>query len=168
MEDSLKTTYNLRSRIFYGFILAVSDLIFLALSCFLAYYIRFYSDAFGKATYNISYGYVIYSIVIIISIIIILFLFRLYDLKYIYRGPVFYPKAILSVFLSTVIIYYLARFISGLYFSRLYVGLLFTFGVILLFISRFVIGVFTKRIFKIIGFPYECLVVGVVDNLKIF
>ena len=86
----------------------------------------------------------------------------------IYRGPVFYPKAILSVFLSTVIIYYLARFISGLYFSRLYVGLLFTFGVILLFISRFVIGVFTKRIFKIIGFPYECLVVGVVDNLKIF
>jgi len=168
MEDSLKTIYNLRSRIFYGFILAVSDLIFLALSCFISYYIRFFSDAFGKATYSINYEYVVYSIVIIISIIIILFLFRLYDLKYIYRGPVFYPKAILSVFLSTVIIYYLARFISGLYFSRLYVGLLFTFGVILLFISRFVIGVATKRIFKIIGIPYESLVVGVVDNLKIF
>ncbi|MBM3702231.1 MAG: sugar transferase [Actinobacteria bacterium] len=167
MEDSLKTTYNLRSRIFYGFILAVSDLIFLALSCFLAYYIRFFSDVIGKATYNISYGYVIYSIVIIISIIIILFLFRLYDLKCIYRGPVFYPKAILSVFLSTVIIYYLARFISGLYFSRLYVGLLFAFGVILLFISRFVIGVFTKRIFRAIGIPYDDLVVGIVDNLKI-
>ncbi len=168
MESSLKTTYNLRSRIFYGFILALNDLIFLALSCFLAYYIRFFSDAFGKATYSINYRYVVYSIVIIISIIIILFLFRLYDLKYIYRGPVFYPKAILSVFLSTVIIYYLARFISGLYFSRLYVGLLFTFGVILLFISRFIIGVATKRIFRIIGIPYESLVVGVVDNLKIF
>ena len=134
MENSLKTTYNLRSRIFYGFILAVNDLIFLALSCFLAYYIRFFSDAFGKATYNISYGYVIYSIVIIISIIIVLFLFRLYDLKYIYKGPVFYLKAILSVFLGTITIYYLARFISGLHFSRLYVGLLFAFGAILLFI----------------------------------
>jgi exopolysaccharide biosynthesis polyprenyl glycosylphosphotransferase len=74
----------------------------------------------------------------------------------------------LSVFLGTIIIYYLARFISGLYFSRLYVGLLFAFGVILLFISRFVIGVATKRIFKIIGIPYDGLVVGVVDNLKIF
>lgn len=168
MEDSLKTTYNLRSRIFYGFILAVSDLIFLALSCFLAYYIRFFSDVIGKATYNISYGYVIYSIVIITSIVIILFLFRLYDLNYVYKGFIFYPRAILSIFLSTIIVYYLARFISGLYFSRLYIGLLFSFGVILLFISRFVIGVFTKRIFKIIGFPYECLVVGVVDNLKIF
>src|SRR3989304_8737207 len=154
MKSSLKTTYKLRSRIFYGFILAVSDLIFLALGCFISYYIRFFSDAFGKATYSINYGYVVYSIVIIISIIIILFLFRLYDLKYIYKGPVFYLKAILSVFLSTVIIYYLARFISGLYFSRLYVGLLFTFGVILLFISRFVIGVATKRIFRIIGIPY--------------
>ncbi len=168
MEGSLKITYSLRSRIFYGFLLAVSDLIFLALSCFISYYIRFFSDAFGKATYSISSSYVIYSIVIIISIIIILLLFRLYDLKHIYKGPVFYPKAILSVFLVTIIIYYLARFISGLYFSRLYVGLLFAFGVILLFISRFIIGVATKRIFKIIGIPYDGLVVGVVDNLKIF
>ena len=168
MESSLKTTYNLRTRIFYGFILAVNDFIFLALSCFLAYYIRFFSDAFGKATYSINYGYVVYSIVIIISIIIVLFLFRLYDLNYVYKGFIFYPKAILSVFLSTIIVYYLARFISGLYFSRLYVGLLFAFGVILLFISRFVIGVATKRIFKIIGFPYDGLVVGIVDNLKIF
>ncbi len=168
MEGSLKITYSLRSRIFYGSLLAVSDLIFLALSCFISYYIRFFSDAFGKATYSISSSYVIYSIVIIISIIIILLLFRLYDLKHIYKGPVFYPKAILSVFLGTIIIYYLARFISGLYFSRLYVGLLFAFGVILLFISRFVIGVATKRIFKKIGIPYDELVVGVVDNLKIF
>ena len=169
MESSSKTTYKLRSRIFYGFILAVNDFIFLALSCFLAYYIRFFLDAFGKATYSINYKYVVYSIVIIISIIIILFLFRLYDLKYIYKGPVFYPtKAIVSVFLGTIIIYYLARFISSLYFSRLYIGLLFTFGVILLFISRFVIDVATKRIFKIIGIPYESLVVRVVDNLKIF
>lgn len=168
MEDSLKTTYSLKSRIFYGFLLAVSDLIFLALSCFISYYIRFFSDAFGKATYSISSSYVIYSIVIIISIIIILFLFRLYDLKYIYKGPTFYPKAILSVFLGTIIIYYLARFISGLYFSRLYVGLLFAFGVILLFISRFIIGVAAKRIFKKIGIPYDGLVVGVIDNLKFF
>ena len=168
MESSLKITYSLRSRIFYGLLLAVSDLVFLALGCFISYYIRFFSDAFGKATYNISYGYVIYSIVIIISIIIVLFLFRLYDLNYVYKGFIFYPKAILSIFLSTIIVYYLARFISGLYFSRLYVGLLFAFGVILLFISRFVIGVATKRIFKIIGFPYEGLVVGIVDNLKIF
>lgn len=168
MEGSLKITYSLRSRIFYGFLLAVSDLIFLALSCFISYYIRFFSDAFGKATYSISSNYVIYSIVIIISIIIILLLFRLYDLKHIYKGLIFYPKAILSVFLGTIIVYYLARFISGLYFSRLYVGLLFAFGVILLFISRFVIGVATKRIFKKIGIPYDGLVVGVVDNLKIF
>ncbi|TET09631.1 MAG: sugar transferase [Candidatus Atribacteria bacterium] len=168
MEGSLKKTYSLKSRIFYGFLLAVSDLIFLALSCFISYYIRFFSDAFGKATYSISSSYVIYSIVIIISIIIILLLFRLYDLKHIYKGPIFYPKAILSVFLGTIIVYYLARFISGLYFSRLYVGLLFAFGVILLFISRFIIGVATKRIFKIIGIPYDGLVVGVVDNLKIF
>ena len=168
MESSLKTTYKLRSRIFYGFILAVNDLIFLALSCFLAYYIRFFTDAFGKATYSINYGYVVYSIVIITLIIIILFLFRLYDLRYIHKGPVFYPKSILSVFLGTIIIYYLARFISSLYFSILYIVLLFIFGVILLFISRFVIGVATKRIFKIIGIPYKNLVVGVIDNLKVF
>lgn len=168
MENSLKATYSLRKRILYGFILAVNDLIFLALSCVLAYYVRFFSNIVGEATYSINYGYVIYSIAIIILIIIILFLFRLYDLKHIYRKPIFYPRAVLAVFIVTIVIYYLARFISGLYFSKLYLGLLFTFAIIFLFISRFIIGVATRSIFKKIGIPYEGLVTGVLDNFKIF
>jgi exopolysaccharide biosynthesis polyprenyl glycosylphosphotransferase len=148
--------------------LAISDLIFLSLGCFLAYYIRFFTNILGEATYNISYDYIVYSIALVILIIIFLFLFRLYDLKYIYKGPVCYPRVVLSVALGVTIIYYLARYISGLYFSRLYIGLVFMFGVILLFSSRFIAGIATKKVFKAIGIPHENLVVGIEDNLKVF
>jgi len=168
MKNLPNPSYSLKARIFYGVILAAVDFILLGISCVMAYYLRFYTDIFGRAPGISTSVYLIYSVAIVASIIIILYLLRAYDLNYIYRSPFFYPKSALSVFLGIIIIYFSARFISGLYFSRLYLGLLFVFGVILIFIARYIIGIFTKKIFKLNGLPYENLAVGIVDNLKVF
>jgi exopolysaccharide biosynthesis polyprenyl glycosylphosphotransferase len=168
MKDPFEAGSRLRGRLLYGTILAANDLILLSLSCFLAYYLRFYTDVFGSAAYSIDYRYVIYSIPIIALIIIILFLLRSYGLKNIYTKIGFYPLTVLAVFISIIAVYLTARLIGDFYFSRLYLGLLFVFAVISVFISRPVIGVFARRISKNNGILYEGTIEGVQNSLKVF
>ncbi len=165
MKTKVKNLYSLRSRFFYGFLLVVNDFIALALSGILSYYLRFYLDYFGIATYSIDREYLVYVLAIAVLLIVILFIFRTYDVKYAYKGFYFYPKSMFSIFLAVIIIYYAARFISGFYFSRFFIGLFFIICIILLFASRFIIGIVTKKIFKVIGLPYKGLDVTIQDFL---
>jgi len=165
VNNKLNQMYRIKNRVFYGFLLVISDFIALTISGILSYYLRFYLDYFGNATYVIDREYLVYILAIALLLIVILFVFKAYDINYAYRGFYFYPKSMFSIFLTVIIIYYAARLISDFYFSRFFIGLFLIISVILLFGSRFLVGIITKKIFKAIGIPYEGLDVNIRDFL---
>ena len=68
--DNPGNRFKNKNKIYYGLELLANDLVFSALSCFLAYYLRFFTKFFGssKPTYLIDNNYILYSIVFIIKI----------------------------------------------------------------------------------------------------
>jgi len=168
MESYLKETLSLKKRIFYGFILVISDLLFLAFSCFLSYYIRFYTRIFtvNELSFSINDEYVFYSLVFILITIFISFIFNLYSIDNVYKTPIYYPAALITTIVATVAIYLSGMKFSNLYLSRIWIGLLFLFSVILLFLSRFIIGVILKKIFKKYGISDYEFVVGIGENIR--
>ena len=162
--------YTIRLKIIYGFLLFIIDLFFLALSCFLAYYLRFYTDIFGtiSTSYSISGQYIFYSIIITGSIIILFTVFKFYSINKIYRDLYYYLKLIILLIVGVVIIYFSAKLIDDFYFSRIWIGLLLVFGVISISVSRFIFGNITRAVFKRSGIPYEGLIISFFDYLKVF
>jgi len=162
--------YTIRLRLIYGFLLFIIDLFFLSLSCFLAYYLRFYTDIFGTipASYSISSRYILYSAVITGFIIILFAVFGLYSINKIYRDLYYYLKLIVLLIAGTVIIYFSARLIGDFYFSRIWIGLFLVFGIISITISRFIFARITRAVFKRSGISYEGLMISLLDYLKVF
>ncbi len=161
--------YTLRLRIIYGFLLFVNDLIFISLSCYLAYYLRFKTNIFGIIEAgNIGDNYLFYSMVFVGLIIVLFIIIRLYSINRIYSNLYYFLSIILIFMVSTIGLYYFARLIDGFYLSRIWMGLTLAFGVIFLIISRFIIGKITKILFKKTGIPHEDLVVDILDYLKVF
>lgn len=169
MSNSQKNIYSLKTKIIFGFILIVNDLFFLALGCFLSYYIRFYTRIFtvNELSFSISDNYVFYSLIFILIIIFISFIFNLYSLNNVYRSPIYYPSLLIATILGTVIIYFSAVVFDNLYFSRIWIGLLFLLSIVLLFLSRFIIGIVSKKVFKRLGIPDEGFVAGVRENIRV-
>ncbi len=162
--------YTVRLKVLYGFLLFIIDLFFLSLSCFLAYYLRFYTDIFGllPTSYSISSQYIFYSIIIIVSIIILFAAFKLYSINKIYRDLYYYLKLIIILIAGAAIIYFSARLIGGFYFSRIWVGLFLMFGVISVIISRFIFARITRAAFKRSGIAHEGLIISFLDYLRVF
>jgi len=75
-----------------------NDIIFLAFSCFLAYYLRFFTKLFGnnKPSYLIDKNYIFYSIIFISAVVIISLAFRLYFWDIIYKKN-YYFKVIIFI-----------------------------------------------------------------------
>jgi len=169
MQDTRKNVYSLKVRVIFGLILIVSDLLFLALSCFLSYYIRFYTGIFGinEISYTINDNYLLYSLIFILIIVFLSFVFNLYSLNNVYKGPIYYPSVLIAAILGTVAIYFLGRVFSGLFFSRIWISLLFVLGAVFLFLSRLLIGIAAKKIFRKAGVPNEEFVAGVGENIKV-
>jgi len=169
MQNSQKQIFSLKTRVFFGFMLVVNDLLIVALSCFLSYYIRFYTRIFtvNELSFTVSDNYIFYSIIFIIIIIFVSFVFNLYSLNNVYRSPVYYPSAIMVTILSTIAIYFSGRIFSDLHFSRIFIALLFVISTLLLFLSRFVIGIIAKKIFRKAGVPDEEFAAGVGENIKV-
>jgi len=169
MQNSQKQIFSLKTRIFFGFMLVVNDLLIVALSCFLSYYIRFYTRIFtvNELSFAVSDNYIFYSIIFIIIIIFVSLAFNLYSLNNVYRSPVYYPAALMTTILSTVVIYFSGRMLSDLYFSRIFIALLFAISTLLLFLSRFIIGVIAKNFFRKTSVPDGEFVAGIGENIKV-
>ena len=169
MQDTRKNIYSLKTRITFGLILIVSDLLFLALSCFFSYYIRFYTRIFGvnELSYTINDKYLLYSLIFILIMVFLSFAFNLYSLNNVYRGPIYYPSVLIAAILGTVAIYFSGRVFSGLSFSRIWISLLFALGAVFLFLSRLLIGIAAKKIFRKAGVPNEEFVAGIGENIKV-
>jgi len=169
MQDTRKNIYSLKTRITFGLILIVSDLLFLALSCFFSYYIRFYTRIFGvnELSYTINDKYLLYSLIFILIMVFLSFAFNLYSLNNVYRGPIYYPSVLIVAILGTVAIYFSGRVFSGLFFSRIWISLLFILGIVFLFLSRFAIGIAAKKIFKGLGIPHSEFAAGISENIRI-
>jgi len=169
MQDTRKNIYSLKTRITFGLMLIVSDSLFLALSCFFSYYIRFYTRIFGvnELSYTINDKYLLYSLIFILIMVFLSFAFNLYSLNNVYRGPIYYPSVLIVAILGTVAIYFSGRVFSGLSFSRIWISLLFALGAVFLFLSRLLIGIAAKKIFKKAGVPNEEFVAGIGENIKV-
>ena len=112
----MKREISARDKIFYGFLLVINDVIFLSLSCFLAYYLRFYTKIFGSQrlpTYSVDNKYIIYSLIFIGIVIAISFLIRLYNFNLIYRDPVYYLKILAPPVLSIISVIIIGRLYEG-------------------------------------------------------
>jgi exopolysaccharide biosynthesis polyprenyl glycosylphosphotransferase len=169
MQDTRKNIYSLKTRITFGLMLIVSDSLFLALSCFFSYYIRFYTRIFGvnELSYTINDKYLLYSLIFILIMVFLSFAFNLYSLNNVYRGPIYYPSVLIVAILGTVAIYFSGRVFSGLFFSRIWISLLFILGIVFLFLSRFAIGIAAKKIFKGLGIPHSEFAAGISENIRI-
>jgi len=165
----MKNFYSLRVKIIFGFVLVLSDLLFLALSSLLSYYIRFYTEVFGinELSYTISDNYLLYSLVFILIVVFISFVFNLYSLNNVYKSPIYYPTALIAIILGTVITYFSGKIFSNLYFSRIWIGLLFLFSIAFLFLSRLIIGIISKKVFKKQGIYDKEFVAGFGENVRV-
>ena len=161
--------YTLRLRVIYGFLLSINDLVFLGLSCYLAYYLRFNTDVFRTvAAGNIGDNYIVYSLVFTALIIVLFTVIRLYNINRIYNNLYYFPLIVLVLASGMVLLYYSARIIDGFYLSRIWVGLVMVFGIILLLISRFIIGKATRILFRKAGISYKDMVVDILDYFRVF
>ncbi len=91
-----KKILSVSGKVFNGFLLAASDIIVSALSCFLAYYLRFFTKVFGrsKPTYLLDNKYIFYSLIFIGVVVLVALLLKLYFWNSIYKEPTYYMKLI--------------------------------------------------------------------------
>jgi exopolysaccharide biosynthesis polyprenyl glycosylphosphotransferase len=165
----MKREIRARDKIFYGFLFVINDIIFLSLSCFLAYYLRFYTKIFGSQrlpTYSVDNKYIIYSLIFIGIVIAISFLIRLYNFNLIYRDPVYYLKILAPPVLSIISVIIIGQLYEGFPFSRLWIATLMVLCLILMFLSRYVIGIITKKVFVRSGTYDIEILAGFNENLK--
>jgi len=167
--EVIKREMSIRAKIFYGFLLVVNDFIFLSISCFLAYYLRFYTKIFGSQripTYTVDNKYVIYSLIFIGIVIAISFLTRLYSFNLIYRDPVYYFKILSPPILSIISIIIIGWLYESIPLSKTWIATLIGLCLILMFFSRYVIGIITKKIFVKSGTYDIEILAGFDENLK--
>ncbi|MBM3706983.1 MAG: sugar transferase [Actinobacteria bacterium] len=163
----LKSKY-LVLKIIYGVILALSDIIFIGLSCFLAYYSRFYTRFFTPSvqSYRLDKSYLFYSLIFLGLILFFSLILKLYNLRIIYRDPFYYLKIFIPPILSVAFVVLAGRLYENFAFSRLWILFLIVFNMFLLFFSRYIIGSLTKRVLRIFGFSNIDIIWVFNDNIK--
>ena len=167
--EVIKREISVRDKIFYGFLLVINDIIFLSLSCFLAYYLRFYTKIFGSLrppTYAVDNKYITYSLIFIGIAIAISFLIRLYSSNLIYRDPVYYLKILTPPVLSIISVIVIGRAYESFPFSKVWIATLIVLSLLLMFSSRYVIGIITKKVFVRSGTYDIEILAGFNENLK--
>ena len=167
--EVIKREINVRDKIFYGFLIVTNDIVFLSLSCFLAYYLRFYTKFFGSRrppTYTVDNKYIIYSLIFIGIVIAISFLIRLYSFNLIYRDPVYYLKILTAPVLSIISVIIISQVYESFILSKIWIATLIALSLLLMFLSRYIIGIITKKVFiKSSNYDIEILA-GFNENLK--
>ncbi|MCL5073640.1 MAG: DUF5009 domain-containing protein [Actinobacteria bacterium] len=167
--NNSETSFKNKNKIYYSFELLVNDLVLSALSCFLAYYLRFFTKFFGtgKPTYLIDNNYILYSIVFISAVVLISLAFRLYFWDNLYKKTNYYLKVAITPVLGLVITLIFGRAYAGFPFSRLWILTLFILSTLLIFFSRLLIGKFTKKYFIKKGISTDGLVFEIAGSSAI-
>lgn len=153
--------------ILYGFILVCSDIIIGGASCFLAYYLRFFTGFFKPAVFiaHQNQQYLYYSLIFIGAILLFYLIFRLYNLRTIYKDPFYYLKIFASPVLGILLIVIIDQSDKSIAFSRLWILFLALLSIVLLFFSRYLIGIVTRKIIKNTDFLGEDVIRGIRGNV---
>lgn len=151
----------------YGFLLAFNDIVFLSFSCFLAYYLRFFTKFFGssKPTYLIDGKYLFYSFIFIAFFIVISAAIRLYNIKIIYSNPTYYLKMLVPPIAAVIITVIFGRLYERFPFSRLWIASLIILSLFFFIASRYVVALITKKFVVSIGIKNIKVIAGIGDNL---
>jgi len=168
MEYLPKDFYKLKNRVVYAFLSIVSDVILLSFSCFLSYYLRFFTTLFGinKPTYIINNRFIFYSIAFVIIIVIIIDIFKLYSLKNTHSGFDYYFKIILSIILSAILIICYSYFIEKSLLSRAWVLLLIGLSAFFLITGRVLMGIVLKKWARGYFIPASSIAVGFFECIR--
>jgi len=168
MRYLTKDFFRLRNRVVFAFLSIITDFFLLVLGCFLSYYLRFFTDLFGKGkgTYTIDSRYVFYSIAFVVITVIFIDVFRLYSLRNAYSGFEYYLEIILSTILGVFIIAGYGYFIGGIILSRGWLLILFILSILLLLSGKFFSGIVLKKWAAIYPIPASRVSVGFVECIR--
>lgn len=157
-------------KIIYGLILVCNDIVFVGASCFFAYYLRFFTGFFNPAviTAQQNQKYLFYSLIFLGSILFFYLVFRLYNLRIIYKDPFYYLKIFASPVLGILLIVLIDQSDESIAFSKLWILFLAVLSIVLLFLSRYLIGIITRKIIKIAGFSEKDVIWGFRSNVAAF
>ncbi len=159
--STIKSSFRKRGIVF-GLTLLISDIIFIALSFFLSFILRFRLDWTVLAPEQLRF-YLYYSIGGLIIIIILLFFRKLYNHKNLYRGmgqnEGIVISVIVSIFLLIIFNYYFHREIYQL--SRLWLVYCVVIPIIILIISRIMTRRFILWTFRKKSIDINILIIGV-------
>jgi len=154
----------------FGLALFFSDAIFLALSFYISYHLRFYTNIFSfiesEPSYTINISYIFYSALFILITLVFMFFFRLYDWDYIYRGSGYYFRILKAVSINIIIIIIVGYLLETFSFSRIWIALLYFFSVLFLFASRLIISIITDFIVRRLNFSSRTLIIGIGEDAK--
>jgi exopolysaccharide biosynthesis polyprenyl glycosylphosphotransferase len=166
--DFFKWLPRRKKKILYGSVLFLNDIIFMILSFFISYYLRFFTPFFdlSRPTYTINTHYIFYSIVFITSTLSLLGFYRLYDWDYIYRGSGYYFRIFKAVSINIIAIIVVGYLIETFSFSRVWIVLLYFFSIFFLFTARLVISIITGFIIRKLNFYSKTLIIGIGENAK--
>jgi exopolysaccharide biosynthesis polyprenyl glycosylphosphotransferase len=169
MRYSPEDFFRLRNRAVYAFLSIIIDLFLLAFSCFLSYYLRFFTALFGegKETYTVSSSYVFYSIAFVIIAVIFIDIFKLYSLRNAYGGFDYYLEIILSIILGILIIACYGYFIGGFILSRAWLLILFVLSTFLLLFGKVLGGIILKKWAANYLIPASGIAVGFVECIRV-
>ena len=162
--------YSTRLIVINGMLLFILDVVLLGLSCFLSYYLRFYTDIFREATYSgvINSGYILYSLIFIGSAVIFFSIFRLYSINKTYKNLYHYFQLIVVLTGVLIAVYLAARFIDNFYLSRIWIAFVIIFSVIFVSLGRIIYGKIMKTVFRKAGTSYEDLIIDLSVFLRTF
>lgn len=164
----LKNLPRRKKKILYGGFLFLNDIVFLAISLFLSYYLRFFRPFFDLArpSYTINTHYVFYSTFFIILTLCFLGFYGLYNWDYIYKGSGYYFRILKAVSINIIIIIVVGYLLETFSFSRIWIVLLYFFSVFFLFFGRFYISILTSFLIKKLNLSSKTLIVGIGENAK--
>jgi len=157
-----------KKKLLYGLLLIISDIVFLASSYYLSYYLRFYTTIFGenKPTYSLDINYIFYSIIFISFAFIIFLLFKLYDWDSIYKGSGYYSRIFRAISVNIIVIIIGGYILETFSFSRIWILLLFIISSFLLFLSRLVIEIATRKVSKRLDMLSRTIIIGIGESAK--
>jgi exopolysaccharide biosynthesis polyprenyl glycosylphosphotransferase len=154
----------------YGLALFLSDALFLALSFYMSYHLRFYITLFSfiesNPSYTINIHYVFYSIIFVFLTLVTMFFFRLYNWDYIYRGSGYYFRIFKAISTNIIIIIMAGYLLEAFSFSRIWIVLLYFLSLLFLFTVRIFISIVTDFIIKKLNLSSRTLIIGIGENAK--
>jgi hypothetical protein len=150
-----------------GLLLAVNDIVFSALACFLAYYLRFFTKVFGKGkpTYLVENRYILYFLIFIGVVVLVSLLLRLYFWNSINREPIYYMKLIAPPIIAVIIMVSFGRIYERFPFSKLLIASLLVLSLAFLLFSRLILGLITKAVLLKAGYDTGGMLAGIRENV---